>query len=80
VTALPAGNAIADPADQITCTIRDCPGYGTAHPPLEQPHCTGCEHPTEFRIPWGRDRLCLTCMDLQLNLMALAIEEVATAA
>jgi hypothetical protein len=38
--------------------------------------CTGCEKTTDGDlVPWAGERLCWTCTDLQLDLMALAVQE-----
>lgn len=37
--------------------------------------CTHCERETGVLIPWARERLCLDCMDTQLDLVARAMRE-----
>jgi hypothetical protein len=37
--------------------------------------CTGCEEPSPELLPWSGQRLCWRCVDVQLDLMALAIGE-----
>lgn len=37
--------------------------------------CTGCEKLTAERIPWSGERLCWDCTDLQLDLLAKALED-----
>lgn len=41
--------------------------------------CTGCEQDSPELIPWSSQRLCWACVDLQLDLMALAIGELVAA-
>lgn len=35
--------------------------------------CTGCEKPAAELIPWSGERLCWSCTDLQLDLLAKAV-------
>jgi hypothetical protein len=37
--------------------------------------CTGCEASTGPLVPWAGERLCLACVDLQLDLTAKALME-----
>jgi hypothetical protein len=37
--------------------------------------CTGCERDAGELIPWSGERLCWRCVDLQLDLLALAMGE-----
>jgi hypothetical protein len=37
--------------------------------------CTGCESPAEDLVPWAGQRLCWSCVDLHLDLMALAMAD-----
>jgi hypothetical protein len=41
--------------------------------------CTGCEEASPELVPWSGERLCWSCVDVQLDLMALAIGELVTA-
>jgi hypothetical protein len=41
--------------------------------------CTGCEETAPELIPWSGQRLCWHCVDLQLDLMALAVRELVAA-
>lgn len=37
--------------------------------------CTLCENESAELIPWSGERLCMGCVDLQLNLLAKAVQE-----
>ena len=37
--------------------------------------CTGCEVPAAELLPWSGERLCMGCVDLQLDLLAKAVRE-----
>ena len=44
-------------------------------------NCTLCERRTsDALVPWCGKRLCLDCTDLSLNLLALAVADLMTAA
>jgi len=44
-------------------------------------NCTLCERRTsDALVPWRGERLCLDCTDLSLNLLALAVADLMTAA
>lgn len=40
--------------------------------------CTGCENEAPELVPWAGERLCWSCTDLQLDLMAAAMDELVT--
>jgi hypothetical protein len=42
---------------------------------LIESRCTGCETSTGPLVPWSGERLCLDCVDTQLDLMAKALIE-----
>ena len=49
-----------------------CPHCGSDEP-LKP--CTGCEQLSTELVPWSGERLCWTCTDLQLDLLAKALED-----
>lgn len=49
-----------------------CPHCGSDEP-LKP--CTGCEQGTTELVPWSGERLCWDCTDLQLDLMAKALQD-----
>jgi hypothetical protein len=50
-------------------------GYGPEPRTLASGRCTLCEADTAELVPWAGERLCWTCTDLQLDLLARAVME-----
>jgi hypothetical protein len=51
--------------------------------PIPEPRetCTGCERTTDDGlVPWAGQRLCWSCVDLHLDLLALAVADLMLAA